>query len=189
MASLDLPPPSPPAEKAATSSDQTGQSRPGYGAGDKDVSGHRDGEADVPQANLSNRKQPSRLTRGEQHRRDRKPERLRGDQVPIIAAEPPPQARGASRKAAWSSRRGIRKPERSSFLFRSCPLAGAVTQVGSPRSALLAMSCERSVWQPWPDLVTPRQPFACTVARITARPHRLLWRASPSPRPRCGMPL
>jgi hypothetical protein len=110
MASLDLPPPSPPAEKAATSSDQTGQSRPGYGAGDKDVSGHRDGEADVPQANLSNRKQPSRLTRGEQHRRDRKPERLRGDQVPIIAAEPPPGQggipQGGMEQPAWNPKTG-----------------------------------------------------------------------------------
>ena len=47
---------------------------------------------------------------------------------------------------AWSSRRGIRKPERSSFLFRP---SRALTQAGSPRSALLAMSCERSLWQAW----------------------------------------
>jgi hypothetical protein len=49
-----------------------------------------------------------------------------------------PRARGGSRTAAWSSRRGIRKPERSSFLFRRWP--GPITQVGCPRSTLLALS-------------------------------------------------
>ena len=37
--------------------------------------------------------------------------------------------------------------ERSSFPFRRWP--GPITQVGSPRSALLARSCERSISQPW----------------------------------------
>src|SRR5262245_29866123 len=49
---------------------------------------------------------------------------------------------GASMPAAWSSRHGIRPPERSSFPFRSWP--GPTTQVGSPRSPLLALSSERS---------------------------------------------
>jgi hypothetical protein len=48
----------------------------------------------------------------------------------------------------WSSPRPPdRKPERSSFLFRRWP--GPITQLGSPRSALLARSCERSISQLW----------------------------------------
>jgi hypothetical protein len=58
-----------------------------------------------------------------------------------------PILQGGSRPAAWSSRRGIRPPERSSFPFRRWP--GKITQVGSLRSALLALSCERSISQAW----------------------------------------
>ena len=64
-----------------------------------------------------------------------------------------PAGQGGSREAAWSSRRGIRKPQqwggpRSGFLFRSWP--GQITQVGSPRSALLALCCKPKISGPCP---------------------------------------
>jgi hypothetical protein len=58
-----------------------------------------------------------------------------------------PASQGGSRPAAWSSRRGIQKPERSSFQFRHWGWVGPATQVVSLRLTLLARSCERSVSQ------------------------------------------
>ena len=52
-------------------------------------------------------------------------------------------AAGGMEQPAWNPK----PPDRSSFLFQRWP--GPITQVGSPRSALLAMSCKRSISEPW----------------------------------------
>ena len=87
-----------------------------------------------------------------------------------------PTSQGGSMPAAWSSRCGIRKPERSSFPFRRWP--GPTTQVGSPRSISITMPRSIPLRPP-----SPSSESCMTMWRATAQTRQLSPELSPNPFP------